>query len=77
MEDENKKYPIAERNYLYWDEIRNPELAECSEEIIEICHKYGIMNIEFEGVIESVRASLFNFVEHIDTDDDEEETEGE
>ena len=67
------KYPIAEFNDTYWDEIRNPQLEECSSKIEEICREYGLRDIEFKIVIDYVESALFTSIDFLEEDDNEEE----
>ena len=65
---------IAERHSDYYDNIRNPQLAACAEEVEGILRFYGIMDIEFDRVMEMTREALFSLsgmLEPDDSDDDE------
>ena len=69
-----KKYPIAEQHHLYLDEIRNEQRAQASDEISEVCRKYGIDESEFPVVIEMSKDELYTYTEIIsDNDEDLEE----
>ena len=72
---DEKNYPIAQRNDLYWEEIRNPELAQCAEEIEDVCRKYGIRDIEFKSIMQEVEQSLYTFIDFMSDDDPEDELE--
>ena len=74
MSEDKPKYPIAEFSDTYWDEIRNPQLITCAEEIEEVCRKYGIRDIEFKELIANVEASLFSFIDLL-SDEDEDDSE--
>ena len=63
---------IAERHHQYYEDIRNPQLALCSDEVADLLRYYGIMDIEFDSVVEMARASMFNeYAEHPNEDDDD------
>ena len=51
---------ISNRHEEYQYNIRNPELAQCSSEIAELCRHYGVMDNEFEALIALVREELYS-----------------
>lgn len=63
---------IAERHHQYYEYIRNPQLALCSDEVADLLRYYGIMDHEYDIVMEMVRASMFNeYAEYFEGDDDD------
>ena len=67
------KFPIADRHNLYLDEIRTEERAMASDEISEVCRKYGIDDSEFPFIVELSRRELYDSTDLIQTDNDEED----
>lgn len=66
---------ISELADAFFDEIRNPQLAELAEEIEVKCREYGLRDIEFNSVIDMVRESLYSLTEFIDDEEDDLEDE--
>ena len=62
---------IAQKHEDYYLNIRNPQLAACSEEVAELLRYYGILDIEFDTVMEMIRSSMFDLI--LEDFDDEEE----
>ena len=68
-------YPIAQRHNLYLDEIRTEERGLASDEISEVCRKYGIDEVEFPFIIELSRRELYDATDFIETDNEEDDLE--
>ena len=68
---------IAQQHEDYYLNIRNPQLARCSEEVAELLRYYGVLDIEFDALMEMIRSSMFNYVleEEFPDDDDDDECE--
>ena len=70
-----KTYPIADRHNLYLDEIRTEERGLASDEISEVCRKYGIDEVEFPFIIELSRRELYDASDFIESDNEEDDLE--
>ena len=66
---------IQQRNERYWEQ-RNPELAQLSDEIVQLMEYYDLYTPEIDLVLDLVRESYGNFTEVTeDNEDDLEELE--
>ena len=57
----------------FWDEIRNPQIAELATKIEELCRDYGIRDMEFSALIDIVKDSLFTMRDLLDEDDSDDD----
>ena len=68
-------YPIARQHELYMTEIRDEQLANASDEMSEVCRKYGITEIEYPHVTELSRRELYDSTDFIESDNEEDDLE--
>ena len=68
---DDPKYPIAIRHNLYIKEVRDAEIEKATDEIEEVCLKYGVDSLEFGYVVESARVNLYENFDWVDDDDDD------